>query len=349
MSEKAFTTALMRWHRSQNRRQMPWKGEKDPYKIWISEIILQQTRVEQGLSYYNRFISRFPDLKSLAQAKDTEVYKLWEGLGYYSRCRNLIHTAGSLFHERKGVFPDNYEDILALKGIGPYTAAAISSFAFGEPRAVVDGNVIRVLSRYFALRQDPASSAGKKLFARLADSLLYKKDPGAYNQAIMDFGATVCKPAPVCEGCPLQKNCLAFGKGKVQSYPLKKKKAVIKERWFFYVLIQVKGKWVYRQRPAGDIWHNLHEFIFLEGTERSSLKSMVRKVMPYGKAFEISYISEPHTQKLSHQIIHARFLHIKSSLGSVPAGYQAAGSAALKKKAFPRIINDYIHSAALFK
>ena len=328
---------------------MPWKGEKDPYKIWISEIILQQTRVEQGLSYYNRFISRFPDIQRLAQAKDTEVYKLWEGLGYYSRCRNLIHTARSLFQDHKGIFPDNYDDILALKGIGPYTAAAISSFAFGEPRAVVDGNVIRVLSRYFALSQDPLSSAGKKLFGGLADSLLFKKDPGAYNQAIMDFGATVCKPVPVCSDCPMQKNCLAFRKNDVQSYPLKKKKAKIKERWFYYILLHVKGKWIYRQRPAGDIWHNLHEFILVEGTKSSSPGALMRKALPSVRSLKITHVSEPQMQKLSHQTIHARFLHVQGSVGSVPEGYQAAASAGLKKKAFPRVINDYIRSARLFR
>lgn len=347
--ERSFTKGLMRWHNDDNDRQMPWKGEKDPYKIWISEIILQQTRVEQGLSYYNRFIFRFPDIKSLAMAKDTEVYKLWEGLGYYSRCRNLIHTARSLFAEHKGVFPNRYETILSLKGVGPYTAAAISSFAFGEPRAVVDGNVIRVLSRYFAIGLDPAVSAGKKLFAGLADLLLYKKDPAAYNQAIMDFGATVCKPAPLCHVCPLSEGCLAFRKKKVLSFPLKKKKIIIRERWFFYVLMQVNGKWVYRRRPEGDIWHNLHEFILFEAGKRSAPGTLIEKNLLPGSRWTLTHASGWHLQKLSHQTIHARFIHISTKSRFLPEGYRSAGSATLRKKAFPRIIAEYIDSCGLFR
>ena len=189
---------------------MPWKGEKDPYKVWLSEIILQQTRVEQGLNYYKKFISAFPDIRRLANAAEGKIYKLWEGLGYYSRCINLIETAQYISHNLNGNFPNKYEEIRKLKGVGPYTAAAIASFAFNKPYAVVDGNVFRVLSRIYGIDKPIDSTEGKKIFAHLAHELLDKKSPGLYNQAIMDFGATVCKPTPVCQQCPFNKNCKAF-------------------------------------------------------------------------------------------------------------------------------------------
>ena len=190
---------------------MPWKHEKDPYKIWLSEIILQQTRVEQGREYYNRFVHAYPTVEQLAVAKDDDVYKLWEGLGYYSRCKNLLHTAREIVNKYAGVFPKTYEEIIQLKGIGPYTAAAIASFAFQLPYAVLDGNVMRILSRYFGISTAIDSTEGKKELATLANSLLDTDAPGIYNQAIMDFGATICKPKqPVCTNCLLAENCTAF-------------------------------------------------------------------------------------------------------------------------------------------
>lgn len=204
---------------------MPWKGEKDPYKIWLSEIILQQTRVEQGLSYYNNFIKTFPDIQQLAKAKDEKIFKLWEGLGYYTRCRNLIASARFVAKEKKGKFPDSYEEIKALKGVGPYTAAAISSFAFNLPHAVVDGNVFRVLARVFGIDKPTDTTEGKKYFTQLAEELLDKKRPGLYNQAIMDFGAMICKPAsPLCATCCFKKHCIAFQRDRINELPVKEKK-----------------------------------------------------------------------------------------------------------------------------
>ena len=206
-----FTNKLLQWNKRENIRSMPWKGEKDPYKIWISEIILQQTRVQQGVAYYNRFIKAWPTIKSLAKATEQEVYKLWEGLGYYSRCRNLIASAKYINDELGARFPEKYEDILSLKGIGDYTAAAIASFAFNQPYAVVDGNVFRVLARFFGIKTPVDTTEGKKLFRKLANELIDKKNPGEYNQAIMDFGAVVCKPVlPKCNECPLQKKISYF-------------------------------------------------------------------------------------------------------------------------------------------
>ncbi|MGL6267505.1 MAG: A/G-specific adenine glycosylase, partial [Chitinophagaceae bacterium] len=217
----------MDWHKVKNTRQMPWKGEKDPYKIWLSEIILQQTRVEQGWDYYNRFIDAFPSVNDLANAPDQVVFKLWEGLGYYARCRNLLHTARTISTEYKGSFPETYDEIITLKGIGPYTAAAISSFAFGLPYAVVDGNVLRVLSRVFGIQDPIDGKKGKDALTDMAEKLLDKKSPGLYNQAIMDFGAVICKPAlPLCDTCPVQRVCVAHKKRLVDKLPVKSQKIV---------------------------------------------------------------------------------------------------------------------------
>src|SRR5450432_3260301 len=194
-----FTKKLLKWNLGSNTRTMPWKGEKDPYKIWLSEIILQQTRVEQGLGYYQKFIKAFPTVQQLAKAPQEKVFKLWEGLGYYTRCKNLIASALFISKDRKGKFPTDYESILGLKGVGPYTAAAIASFAYNLPHAVIDGNVFRVLSRYFGISTPIDSPDGKKLYALLANELLDKQEPGLYNQAIMDLGAVICKPQqPLC-------------------------------------------------------------------------------------------------------------------------------------------------------
>ncbi|MCY7291511.1 MAG: A/G-specific adenine glycosylase, partial [Ferruginibacter sp.] len=196
---KFFTENLMLWNNKYNRRTMPWKGEKDPYKIWLSEIILQQTRVEQGLEYYNRFLIKYPKVELLAVADENEVFKLWEGLGYYSRCKNLIVSARIIAFNYDGIFPNKYEDILKLKGVGPYTCAAIASFAFNLPHAVVDGNVLRVIARFFGIDTPIDSIKGKKVFNTLAQTLMDTVSPALYNQAIMDFGATICKPQlPLC-------------------------------------------------------------------------------------------------------------------------------------------------------
>ncbi|MDQ6813597.1 MAG: A/G-specific adenine glycosylase, partial [Bacteroidota bacterium] len=230
----------MSWNLERNKRIMPWKGEKDPYKIWISEIILQQTRVTQGLAYYNNFIKEFPTLKSLAEASDQGVFKIWEGLGYYSRCKNLLFTARHIYKNLDGKFPETYENILKLKGIGPYTAAAISSFAYGLPHAVVDGNVFRVLSRFFGEATPIDSSKGKETFSALAATLLYKKDSAAFNQAIMDFGATICKPQIAeCQACILQSECVAYNHGLVNKLPVKEKRLIKRKRFFTYFIFIV--------------------------------------------------------------------------------------------------------------
>lgn len=337
---------LLQWNRSSNKRLLPWKGEKDPYKIWLSEIILQQTRVEQGWDYYNRFVETFPNIEKLATAKDTRVFKLWEGLGYYTRCKNLIATAKTISKDLDGRFPDKYDDILALKGIGPYTAAAIASFAFNLPYAVVDGNVFRVLSRFFGISEPIDSAPGKKIFTALAGQLLDKKQPGTYNQALMDFGAVVCKPAlPLCSECALKTNCRAYLNGMVEDLPVKEKKIVKKKRWIYYLLAEHNGKVYVRKRGSGDIWENLYEFIRIE-SEKQLTTAALNKLIPFEKgdagAIDIKKISREYRQQLTHQTIHGKFFMIKLDSSIKLKGYQAVDFKRLEKLPFPGLINAYL-------
>lgn len=338
----------MVWNRRQNRREMPWKGIRDPYRVWLSEIILQQTRVEQGLSYYNKFIARYPDIKKLAAARDNDVFKLWEGLGYYSRCRNLLITARQIVRERDGRFPDKYEEILKLPGVGPYTAAAISSFVYELPHAVVDGNVIRVLSRYFMISVPFDTTAGKKFFSAHAGKCLDASRPGAYNQAIMDFGATVCKPVPLCSQCPLSKDCLSFKESRQQSFPVKEKKITKKNRWLIYFIVEDQGGIYFRKRSTRDIWQNLHEFILFESDRSNDPEEAAAQLFGKGN-FRILRRSDPYSQLLTHRQVNARFIHVQLiRKGKAPEGYRLASHAALKRKAFPRLIAGYITESGLF-
>jgi len=342
-----FSPILLKWNKEKNDRQMPWKGEKDPYKIWLSEVILQQTRVEQGLKYYEKFITAFPDVHQLANAHERSIYKCWEGLGYYTRCKNLIVTAQNVSKNLKGRFPDNYDEIKKLKGIGPYTAAAIASFAFNEQRAVVDGNVFRVLARIFGMEEPIDSTKGKKAFNALAGKLLDKKNPALYNQAIMDFGAVVCKPVPICEQCPFKQKCEAFLNDKIFSLPVKGKKVLIKKRWFNYVLLEYKEKFAVRQRHAKDIWHNLFEFLLVESgkefDEKEIVKEAKKKKWIGANSYEIEYVSPVCKQQLSHQLIKGRFtklkLHRKPEL---PPDILWIRKKELKKYAFPMFINQHL-------
>lgn len=346
--EKKFTDILMKWHKQHNTREMPWKGEKDPYKIWLSEVILQQTRVAQGLAYYNNFIKKYPTIRHLAKAKDQEVFKLWEGLGYYNRCKNLLFTARKIVDEKKGIFPDQYEELLALKGVGPYTAAAIGSFAYNLPYAVVDGNVFRVLARFFGIEEAIDSSKGKQLFTELATKALSKKEAGLYNQAIMDFGATVCKPfAPACSSCPLQKYCTAYREGKVNQLPVKEKTLHRKHRWFYYFLFEFDGKLLVHQRTGKDIWQNLFEFYLLETDElmkwdEGSVQAWLKEQIGIRKA-EVRQVSPVLIQQLTHQQIKGQFIRVQ--LYSIPPflrNYRWEPVNGLRKLPFPKFITAYL-------
>ncbi len=343
----------MKWHQQVNKREMPWKGEKDPYKIWLSEVILQQTRVEQGWAYYEKFISAFPTIKQLAAAKDEKVLKLWEGLGYYNRCRNLLFTARKIAKENNGHFPDSYDSIIELKGVGPYTAAAIASFAFNLPHAVVDGNVFRVLSRIFGIDTAIDSTAGKNEFSILAEAVLYKKEPGPYNQAIMDFGATVCKPAlPLCNHCPMKIICAAYREGKVNQLPIKEKLLKKKHRWFYYFLMEHEGKLLVHKREGKDIWQGLHEFYLLETDEQIKwdnqlVKEWLHEQFNITKA-DIQHVSPLQKQQLTHQEIKGQFIKVK--LSGIPDGlghYQWLSANKISKLAFPKFINQYLEMESL--
>ena len=261
-----FADILIDWYEN-NKRDLPWRDTQDPYRIWISEIILQQTRVAQGYDYYIRFIQRFPDVLTLAEADEDEVMKYWQGLGYYSRARNL-HAAARTIREA-GAFPTTYEGVRALKGVGDYTAAAICSFAYGLPHAVVDGNVYRVLSRWMGIDTPIDSTPGKKLFAQLADELMDKSRPALYNQAIMDFGALQCTPSsPDCLSCPLADSCMALAQGSVEALPVKQHRTKVTDRFFNYIYVRTYGGLTFiRKRTGNDIWKNLYEPVLLETDE----------------------------------------------------------------------------------
>jgi len=328
---------------------MPWKGEKNPYKIWLSEIILQQTRVEQGVEYYKRFLEAFPTVQDLARAPQQKVFKYWEGLGYYNRCRNLIETAKTIAATYKGQFPSTYAEIRQLKGIGPYTAAAIASFAFDLPHAVVDGNVERVLARYFGISTPVDTSAGKKLYTELAGSLLPAKQPGNYNQGIMDFGAVICKPRnPKCTICIQRKDCQAYRHGWTDSLPVKGKAGAKRRRWLNYFILETKEDKVYiRQRKGKDIWEGLYEFVLWETEqpirEDEILQSaFVREV--FGKhSLTVRHISKTYRQELSHQTIQGRFITIRPEkpLANLK-GYLAVDKRDLPEYAFPKFINAWL-------
>lgn len=260
----SFSTLIQNWYR-QNRRDLPWRDTSDPYKIWLSEIILQQTRVDQGLSYYLKFVDHYPTVHHLANASEDEVLNDWQGLGYYSRARNLHAAAKFVSQQLGGVFPKSYEDILNLKGIGEYTASAISSIAFGLPYAVVDGNVYRVLSRVLDLADPIDSNEGKKKFKRVAEELLDQKNPSDHNQSLMELGALVCSPKnPLCDHCPLNNQCLALANGSISERPVKSKKVKVRDRYFHYLILEKDNQIMIRKRGAGDIWQGLYDFPLIE-------------------------------------------------------------------------------------
>ncbi len=342
-----FTKQLLFWHLTENERKMPWKGEKDPYKIWLSEIILQQTRVEQGTAYFEKFTKRFPTVQALANAPETIVFKLWEGLGYYSRCKNLIATAKQITNELNGKFPDNYPGLLGLKGIGPYTAAAIASFAYNAPHAVVDGNVFRVLSRVFGIETPIDTTEGKKIFSDLALRLLDKLQPALYNQAIMDFGATVCKPrSPECSTCIFQGQCSAYQNGQVNILPVKAKALAKTTRWMNYLVIEYADSILLRKRAPGDIWENLYEPVLMEGewlmkngrlADPEQLQSLLGKLK-----YELISVSSLKRQTLSHRVIQGYFIRLRIKKPLALNGYERVTEKKAKALPFPKFIGDYL-------
>ena len=292
MPDSLFTSTILQWYAA-NGRDLPWRRTRDPYAIWLSEIILQQTRIAQGQAYWERFMARFPDVESLAAASEDEVLRLWEGLGYYSRGRNLLAAARQI--AAAGAFPSTLEGIRALKGVGDYTAAAIGSIAFGLPAAVVDGNVYRVLSRYYGIDTPIGSTAAKKEFTALAQSLLPADRPGDFNQAMMDFGAIQCTPAsPACLTCPLAATCVALREGRVEALPVRQRPAAVQTRQLVYVYLRCQGRTAIRRRGAGDIWQGLWEPLteLLPGVEAKLLRQGVRHQLTHRTLIADFYLAE---------------------------------------------------------
>ena len=347
-SHTDFFKKLLAWY-NQNHRPMPWKHIRDPYLIWISEIILQQTRVNQGWDYYENFKKKFPDIQTLANSGLDEVMKAWEGLGYYSRARNLHKTAQILFTENNGEFPKTYNEMLKLPGIGAYTAAAISSFAYDLPNAVVDGNVVRVLSRYFGIAPEGNEKLLKTEIQKLADSLVLLGKSSDYNQAIMDFGATQCTPAkPACTNCSLNQNCFAFQKNQVGQLPPKLKKPVKKDRFFLYYLIYWNDGIYIQKRKGDDIWKNLYELPFQENTEDQTITNLPNYLLE-ADALLLEKPASVYKHILTHQNIFARLCIFKlhKPLETKLTELQYVETKNLCNFAFPKLIINILKQQGL--
>jgi len=324
-----FVLQITDWYR-QNARDLPWRRTKNAYFIWLSEVIMQQTRVDQGMNYYHNFTVNFPSVHDLANAEEEAVLKLWQGLGYYSRARNLHKTAQEVVNRFGGNFPPSYTDLLSLKGVGPYTAAAVASFAFDLQHAVVDGNVYRVLSRHYGIDTPIDSTIGKKEFQQLADSLIPASMPALFNQAMMEFGAMLCTPAnPDCDHCPLVDSCLSGRSGLYKVRPVKAKKTAVRDRYFHYFHVETEDGVLVRKRDFKDVWHNLYEFpmIETEGNElpEEHLQELGITAIDLTERFEAKHI-------LSHQRIYARFYSVIN-----PQAFNTTGLKAVSKEAFYRL------------
>ena len=308
-----FNKTLTIWY-SEHKREMPWRNTKNPYYIWLSEIILQQTQIAQGLPYYDAFVTKYPTVFDLANAEEEDVLKLWQGLGYYSRARNLHASAKYVANDLNGIFPNTYSELLKLKGVGDYTASAVASICFNEPTAVVDGNVYRVLSRYFGIDTPINSSQGIKEFKLLATSLMYHDNPSDYNQAIMEFGAIQCKPKnPYCSTCPLNESCVALQKNTVNELPVKLNKTKVSTKYFnFLVILSTDKKTIFHKRTKKGIWQNLYQFPLLETDQKLKITDFRKHpfIQSYftDAPFEYSlYNSTDIVHKLSHQHLHTKF------------------------------------------
>ena len=306
---------LINWY-AENHRDLPWRHNPTPYEVWLSEVILQQTRVNQGMDYYLRFIERWPSVTDLAKATEEEVLKMWQGLGYYSRARNLHKCAKQVVEQYDGKFPADFEQLRKLQGIGSYTAAAIASIAFNLPHAVVDGNVYRVLSRLFDIDTPINNNEGQTLFSHLADELLNHERPGLHNQAMMEFGALHCTPKnPNCLLCPLQAQCLAFAHQTVMQRPVKLQKVKVTNRYFNYLVINIKDSIYLHKRSDKDIWHNLYDFPCIESEQPMNIEEVLAteqfQQLIENKPFTIVKVSPVFTHKLTHRTILAQFIELK--------------------------------------
>lgn len=350
-----FSKKLVGWY-LENKRVLPWRNTDNPYFIWLSEILLQQTRVEQGLEYYNNFIYRFPEIKSLAEAKEEEILNLWQGLGYYSRARNLHFAAKQIINNYNGRFPDKYEDILKLKGVGPYSAAAIASITFNLPYPVKDGNVLRVISRIFGIKTPVDSTLGKKEINAVLVNLIDHKNPGTFNQAIMELGALICKPqSPLCNDCVFINECYAYNNNSINILPVKSKIVKQRNRYFYYIIISYSNKndsYLYiNKRIHKDIWRNLYDFPLIENENElsftdNSIFNAINNFLNTDK-FTIKSISNQYKHKLSHQTIYAHFIELQiDSINKLKIleDYHNIKIEDLSNYPIPKLIENYIEA-----
>lgn len=343
-SRSWFSKALLGWYAA-GHRDLPWRRTRDPYRIWLSEVILQQTRVDQGTAYYERFAEHYPTVHHLAAAPDDDVMRLWQGLGYYSRVRNLLAAARSVVNDLGGRFPDTVDGLRALKGVGDYTAAAIASIAFDRPAAVVDGNVYRVLARVFGIATPIGSTAGRREFAALAGELLDPVHPGDHNQAVMELGATICLPrAPRCAECPVATPCIARREGRIAQLPVKAGRTTVRERHFNYLCIDVEGGLVLRKREARDIWQGLYEPPLLESEAPLDLLSFRKALRDgLGAGWKVTGQHGPARHVLSHQVLQARFWEVTPPPSyATPPGWRSVPATELDQFAVPRLIERYL-------
>jgi len=355
-----FSGIILEWYKK-NRRELPWRRTNDPYGIWISEVILQQTRISQGLGYYVKFMEAFPDVETLAAAREDEVLKLWQGLGYYSRARNLHQAAKDIVGKMGGTFPGSYEELLKLKGVGNYTASAIASICFGEPYAVVDGNVSRVIARLYGVEEAINSSTGSRIITTLADELMKEdaSDPGTHNQAMMEFGALQCVPvSPICGECPLETHCMARLSNRVEMLPVKNSGRRPAERWMYFYICVCDGETILTRRDGNDIWKSLYQFPLVEtgkmlveeeltGVRLDEVLGNETPGTPGRNNIRVEHISEPIRHQLTHRTIHARFIHVrmKKLPHPLPAKWLRIPLEDLDDYPVPRLIHRYMESA----
>ncbi len=334
---KDFHPLIAKWYR-QNKRDLPWRSTKNAYFIWLSEIIMQQTRIEQGKSYYEKFILHYPTVKTLADANEIDILNDWQGLGYYSRARNLHLSAKYIVNELDGQFPANYAELIKLKGVGRYTAAAIASFAYNESCAVVDGNVYRLLSRLFNVHTPIDCGQGQKEFQSIADELITHSDPGTHNQAVMELGSLICSPHPKCKECPLIDKCVAYQKGTIHLLPVKEKKTKIRKRFFHFLIFSDGDETIIEHRTKKDIWQNMYQFPLIE-------------IIDTKEAFEINgstetYRSETFKHILSHQHIYATFHHFNDFPSNFNSNWIVIKRDQIQDYPLPRLIDRYLENTS---
>jgi len=340
-----FSDILLKWY-DLNKRDLPWRKTKNPYKIWLSEIILQQTRVIQGLPFYISFITNFPTIDDLANASEKKILRLWQGLGYYSRAKNLHKCSKLIVKQYSGKFPNHYSELIKLPGIGPYTAAAIASFCYKEPVAVVDGNVFRVIARFWGIKTDIASSKGIKKFNVIANQLIDRNHPDTYNQAIMEFGAIHCTPKnPSCNSCPLMDGCYSYLNHTQNQLPVKLKKIKIKNRYFYYIIIEMNGEIIMKEREDKDIWQGLYDFPLVETIKKENIETVLKVLSNKSLTFIIDNISKEYKHILTHQRIHARFIKVDVQNNNIDLPVEGIFFSKNEMSELPKpiLINNYLN------